>query len=127
MRKSPCTPLRVKAKGKEINSGFFEERSKSARACARERGKTAAERYSEAGDAAAELTRILGVPMTQNNFRIWAWYCYRHDIGIIFDKAYECASRKRQGEIRFPERIFQRWLSKSYGKKNYDEENGSGK
>ena len=47
--------------------------------------------------------------------RIWAFYCYRHDVEILLDRAREIASRHRQGELRNPVSAFQRWLRDSFG------------
>jgi len=107
-RKSPCTPYREKAKGKETSPGFFET-CLSPRARAR-----SGELYRRAGEAAREIVDVLGAEPTADNLNLWSWYCYRHDPGIIIDKAYECASRMRQGEIKNAVTAFQHWLSKSY-------------
>ena len=72
-------------------------------------------RYRLAGAAAEELIGILGAKPTEDNRRLWAYYCYHHDIEIIFEKAYQYASEHRQGEIRNPVTAFQRWLSRTYG------------
>ena len=72
-------------------------------------------RYRLAGAAAEELIKILGAKPTEDNRRLWAYYCYHHDIEIIFEKAYQYASEYRQGEIRNPVTAFQRWLSRTYG------------
>ena len=72
-------------------------------------------RYRLAGAAAEELIKILGAKPTDDNRRLWAYYCYHHDIEIIFEKAYQYASEYRQGEIKKPVTAFQRWLSRTYG------------
>ena len=81
----------------------------------RSRPTTGASRYRLAGAAADELIAILGGNSDRDR-GTWAYYCYHHDIGIILDKAYEIASRHRQGELRNPVTAFQRWLQRSYGK-----------
>ena len=81
----------------------------------RSRPTTGASRYAEAGAAADELIAILG-GNHERDHGIWAYYCYHHDIGIILDKAYEIASRHRQGELKNPVTAFQKWLIRSYGK-----------
>ena len=73
-------------------------------------------RYRLAGAAAEELIKILGAKPTGDNRRLWAYYCYHHDIEIIFEKAYQYASEYRQGEIKNPVTALQRWLSRTYGK-----------
>lgn len=108
-RKSPCTPYREKGKGKEIKPGFMNE-SISPRACAR------SELYSIAGAAADELIRILNPSDRSGSRKLWAYYCYLHDPEIIIDKAYECASCARQGELRSAVAAFQHWLSNSFRK-----------
>ena len=78
-------------------------------------GRRKISRYRLAGAAAEELIKILGAKPTEDNRRLWAYYCYHHDIEIIFEKAYQYASEHRQGEIRNPVTAFQRWLSRTYG------------
>ena len=106
-RKSPFTPLRVKAKGKETRPGCFSIPLRP-RACVRGR-------YAESGAAADELIALLGGSPAHDR-GTWAYYCYHHDIEILMDKAYEIASRHRQGELRNPVTAFQRWLGRTYGK-----------
>ena len=108
---SPHTPYKRKAKGKETSPGFFRT-PLSPRARARQNAKS---QYAEAGAAADELISVLGAQATEYNRRLWAFYCYHHDIGIILDKAYEFASMRRQGEIRNAVTRFQKWLIDSYG------------
>jgi len=72
-------------------------------------------RYRLAGAGAEELIKILGGKRERDR-RTWAYYCYHHDIEILLDKAYEIASRYRQGEINNPVTAFQRWLKRSFGK-----------
>jgi len=105
---SPYDPYKRKAKGKEIIPGFFQN-PLSPRT--RVRG-----RYAEAGAAADELIERLGAERSADNRNLWAYYCYHHSIEILLEKADECASRHRQGEIRNPVTAFQRWLSNTYGK-----------
>ena len=128
-RKSPCTPYREKGKGKEIKPGFMNE-SISPRACARSEAVKKVERrggggqrrlassnselYSIAGAAADELIRILNPSDRSGSRKLWAYYCYHHDPEIIIDKAYECASCARQGELRSAVAAFQHWLSNSF-------------
>ena len=103
-RKSPCTPLRVKVKGKETRPGCFSIPLRP-RACVRGR-------YAEAGAAADEIIETCFG--TDDDRDLWAYYCYHHDIEIILDKAREIASRHRQGELRNPVTAFQKWLQRSY-------------
>ena len=103
-RKSPCTPFRVKAKGKEARPGCF---SIPLRPRARARG-----RYMEAGAAADEIIETCFG--TDDDRDLWAYYCYHHDIETILEKARELKSRSRQGEIRNPGTAFQKWLQRSY-------------
>ena len=105
-RKSPCTPLRVKAKGKETIPGCFS-------IPLRPRGRAQArERYMEAGAAADEIIETCFG--TDDDRDLWAYYCYHHDIETILEKARELKSRYRQGEIRDPVTAFQKWLQRSY-------------
>jgi len=106
-RHSPYDPYREKARGKETRPGFYEP---SPRPRARVRG-----RYAAAGAAADELIDILGGQPSRDR-GTWAYYCYHHDIEILLDKAYEIASRHRQGEIKNPVTAVQRWLMRSFGK-----------
>ena len=112
-----------KGKGKEIIPGSCKNPlSPRAHACAcevevggRSRQRKIS-RYRLAGAAAEELIKILGAKPTDDNRRLWAYYCYHHDIEIIFEKAYQYSSEYRQGEIKKPVTAFQRWLSRTYGK-----------
>lgn len=127
---SPYDPLKSKARGKETSPGCLSN-PLSPRGRARNELVSFApcrpdglpparcarvSRYRLAGAAAEELIQILGAKPTDDNRRLWAFYCYHHDIEIIFEKAYELASRKRQGEIKNPVTAFQHWLSRTYGK-----------
>lgn len=103
----PWTPYKKKAKGKEIIPGYF---GNPPRPRARVRTR---ERYREASAAAMELIDILGGNIEKDH-ATWAYYCYHHEIEILMDKAYELASRFRQGEIKNPVTAFQRWLQRSY-------------
>ena len=114
MRKLSTDPFRAvkkterkvgKGKGKETRPGSCKNPPRP-RACAR---------YAEAGAAADELIDLLGGNQERDR-GTWAYYCYHHDIGIILDKAYEIASRVRQGELKNPVTAFQKWLIRSYGK-----------
>ena len=119
-RKSPCTPLRVKAKGKETSPGCFSIPLRP-RACAHahevkvrgEGEQRKISRYRLAGAAADEIIETCFG--TDDDRDLWAYYCYHHDIETILDKARELKSRYRQGEIRNPVTAFQKWLNKSYG------------
>ena len=118
-RKSPCTPFRVKAKGKETRPGCFSIPLRP-RACAHAheaKAKVEGEqrkisRYQIAGAAADEIIETCFG--TDDDRDLWAYYCYHHDIGTILEKARELKSRYRQGEIRNPVTAFQSWLQKSY-------------
>ena len=105
-RHSPFNPYREKAKGKETRPG-------SCKNPPRPRARTCG-RYALAGAAADELIDILGGSPVRDR-RIWAFYCYRHDVEILLDRAREIASRHRQGELRNPVSAFQRWLRDSFG------------
>ena len=118
-RKSPCTPLRVKAKGKETRPGCFSIPLRP-RACAhahevevkgRGRQRTIS-RYRLAGAAADEIIETCFG--TDDDRDLWAYYCYHHDIETILEKARELKSRYRQGELRNPVTAFQRWLQVSF-------------
>ena len=118
-RKSPCTPLRVKAKGKETRPGCFSIPLRP-RACAHahevkvrgEGEQRKISRYRLAGAAADEIIETCFG--TDDDRDLWAYYCYHHDIETILDKARELKSRYRQGEIRNPVTAFQRWLQVSF-------------
>ena len=119
-RKSPCTPFRVKVKGKETRPGCFSIPLRP-RACAHAheaKAKVEGEqrkisRYQIAGAAADEIIETCFG--TDDDRDLWAYYCYHHDIETILEKARELKSRYRQGEIRNPVTAFQKWLNKSYG------------
>ena len=105
-RKSPCTPFRVKVKGKETRPGCFS-------IPLRPRGRVQArERYMEAGAAADEIIETCFG--TDEDRDLWAYYCYHHDIETILEKARELKSRYRQGELKNPVTAFQKWLQRSY-------------
>ena len=112
-----------KGKGKETIPGSCKNPlSPRGRARAREAekagggGQGRVSRYRLAGAAAEELIKILGAKPTEDNRRLWAYYCYHHDIEIIFEKAYQYVSEHRQGEIKNPVTAFQRWLNASFGR-----------
>ena len=119
-RKSPCTPFRVKAKGKETRPGCFSIPLRP-RACAHahevkvrgEGEQRKISRYRLAGAAADELIDILG-GNRKSDHGTWAYYCYHHDIETILEKARELKSRYRQGELKNPVTAFQRWLQVSF-------------
>ena len=119
-RKSPCTPFRVKVKGKETRPGCFSIPLRP-RACAHahevkvrgEGEQRKISRYRLAGAAADELIDILG-GNRKSDHGTWAYYCYHHDIETILEKARELKSRYRQGELKNPVTAFQRWLQRSY-------------
>ena len=114
MQKLSTAPFRaVKKTERKVGKGKGKEtRPGSCKNPLRPRGRA---RYAEAGAAADELIAILG-GNRKNDRGIWAYYCYHHDIGIILDRAYEIASRHRQGELKNPVTAFQRWLQRNYGK-----------
>ena len=119
-RKSPCTPFRVKVKGKETRPGCFSIPLRP-RTCAHahevkvrgEGEQRKISRYGLAGAAADELIDILG-GNRKSDHGTWAYYCYHHDIETILEKARELKSRYRQGELKNPVTAFQRWLQRSY-------------
>ena len=114
-RKSPCTPVREKGKGKEQSRVSCETSSKPARAYARKRRLRCTCSYDEAGAAAAEIVgNCFGAV---GDIDLWAWYCRHFDRRRIVDKAYEYASMQRQGEVRDAVTAFQAWLGKEYGTK----------
>ena len=111
-----------KGKGKETRPGSCKNPPRpQARAGAREvevegRGRQRnVSRYQLAGAAADELIAILGGSQERDR-GTWGYYCYHHDIETILEKAREIASRFRQGELRNPVTVFQKWLIRSYGK-----------
>ena len=118
-RKSPCTPLRVKAKGKETRPGCFSIPLRP-RACAhahevKVRGEGEQRKISRYRLAGAAADEIIETCFGTNADRgLWAYYCYHHDIETILEKARELKSRYRQGEIRNPVTAFQRWLQRNY-------------
>ena len=119
-RKSPCTPFRVKAKGKETRPGCFSiplrprGRAQAHEVKVRGEGEQRKiSRYRLAGAAADELIDILG-GNRKSDHGTWAYYCYHHDIETILEKARELKSRFRQGELKNPVTAFQRWLQRSY-------------
>ena len=120
-RKSPCTPLRVKAKGKETRPGCFSIPLRP-RACAHahevkvrgEGEQRNISRYRLAGAAADEIIETCFG--TDDDRNLWAYYCYHHDVETILEKARELKSRYRQGELKNPVTAFQRWLNASYGR-----------
>ena len=123
-RKSPCTPLRVKAKGKETRQtrpGCFSIPLRP-RACAHahevkvrgEGEQRKISRYRLAGAAADEIIETCFG--TDDDRNLWAYYCYHHDVETILEKARELKSRYRQGELKNPVTAFQRWLNASYGR-----------
>ena len=120
-RKSPCTPLRVKAKGKETRPGCFSIPLRT-RACAHahevkvrgEGEQRKISRYRLAGAAADEIIETCFG--TDDDRNLWAYYCYHHDVETILEKARELKSRYRQGELKNPVTAFQRWLNASYGR-----------
>ena len=118
-RKSPCTPFRVKVKGKETRPGCFSIPLRP-RACAHAhevevggRGRQRnVSRYQLAGAAADEIIETCFG--TDEDRDLWAYYCYHHDIETILEKARELKSRYRQGELKNPVTAFQKWLQRSY-------------
>ena len=120
-RKSPCTPFRVKAKGKETSPGCFSIPLRPRAYAHAHEVKVQGEgeqrkisRYQLAGAAADEIIETCFG--TDDDRDLWAYYCYHHDIETILEKAQELKSRYRQGEIRNPVTAFQRWLNASYGR-----------
>ena len=114
-RKSPCTPVREKDKGKEQSQVSCETSSKPARAYARKRRLRCTCSYDEAGAAADEIVgNCFG---TAGDHGLWAWYCRHFDRERIVEKAYEYASMQRQSEVRDAVTAFQAWLGEAYGKK----------
>jgi len=126
---SPYDPYKRKARGKETRPGFYEPHPRPrgrvrTHACACEAKlpfdirlqfrPRKASRYEEAGAAADELIRILGGDPARDR-RTWAFYCYHFDVGVLFDKAHELASYRRQGLIDDPVTAFQSWLKEKYG------------
>ena len=120
-RKSPCTPFRVKAKGKETRPGCFSIPLRPRAGAHAHEVKVQGEgeqrkisRYQLAGAAADEIIETCFG--TDDDRDLWAYYCYHHDIETNLEKARELKSRYRQGEIRNPVTAFQRWLNASYGR-----------
>lgn len=77
--------------------------------------------YEEAARRALQLCDILGLGTSnarfESSFRLWGFYCRHFDWWRISEKAYELASRQRQGEIRDAVTSFQKWLGKNFPKK----------
>ena len=111
-RPSPQTPYRVKAKGKETRTGCFTTDYKNAPARVRQK-----KRYDDSGDAAYECVHVVHGSFAEH-FRFVAKIVYRNfeERGRIIDKAYELASRERQGEIHCALSAFLRWLDRNYPK-----------
>ena len=107
---SPCTPYKRKARGKENKTGFYSEPYKTARAHTREQRL----RYDAAGEGAQAILSLFGT--FANDFGTWAKILYRHHDrrAYIIDKAYEFASRERQGEIRDALTAFQKFLNDNF-------------
>ena len=106
-RKSPCTPLREKGKGKEQSRVSCETHSKPARAYARRRLPYTCT-YDEAGAAVDEIVgNCFG---SVGDIDLWAWYCRHFDRKRIVEKAYAYASMQRQHEVRDAVTAFQAWL-----------------
>ena len=117
-RKSPCTPVREKGKGKEQSRVSLETHSKPARAYASTHAKRRLPctcTYDKAGAAADEIVgNCFG---TAGDLGLWAWYCRHFDRERIVEKAYAYASMQRLREVRDAVTAFQAWLSEEYGKK----------
>lgn len=77
--------------------------------------------YEESARRALQLCDILGLGTSnarfESSFRLWGFYCRHFDWWRISEKAYELASRQRQGEIRDAVTSFQKWLGKNFPKK----------
>ena len=115
-RKSPCTPYREKAKGKEIRRDSLGESQDRAHAHTHARRRHCTCTYAEAGEAAAEIVdNCFGT--FAGDFRLWAWYCRHFDRRRIVDQAYYYASCRRCGEVRNAVNSFQSWLRKEFGAK----------
>ena len=121
-RKSPCTPFRVKAKGKETRPGCFSiplrPRGRAQAHEVKVRGEGEQRkipRYRLAGAAADELIDILG-GNRKSDHGTWAYYCYHHDIEKILEEARAIAKRHKRGKLKWPVRSFQHWLKKNYGR-----------
>ena len=114
-RKSPLTPYREKAKGKEQDRVSCEtSSSKTARAHVRLKLPCACS-FSEAGAAAAEIVGNC-FPQCAKDYALWAWYCRHFDRSRIVERAYYYASCQRQGEVRDGVAAFQAWLRKEFGR-----------
>ena len=117
---SSARPKKDQRKGRERNKpGFKFEPFKPARAyagtCTRVRTKRKLPctcSHSEAGDAAYEI--VANCFGTTKDLGLWAFYCRHFNRRRILDKAYEFASRCRNGELRDPVTAFQAWLRKEF-------------
>jgi len=108
-RHSPYDPYREKARGKETRRGSLQNPSKIARA----RACTCT--YAEAGAAADEIVGNC-FPALADHIGFLALKCRHGNATLIVEKAYECASRERQGEIRNGIGVFLAWVDRRYPK-----------
>lgn len=111
----PQAPIKRKGKGKETSPGYMSN-PLSPRARASRRVQVCS--YREAGDRARQLCDILGLGASHRNyessFRLWSKYCRYYPWYPISEKAFELASKQRQGEIRNAITAFQHWLTTNH-------------
>ena len=115
-RKSPCTPLRGKAKGKETRPGSFQNPPRPrGRALTREEQQ---KRFEEAGIAAMEIISIIG--SYQRDFGTWAKILYRHieQKTLIVEMAYKYFGEQKVGELSDAVTRFQKFLNDNFPKPN---------
>ena len=113
-RKSPCTPLREKGKGKEQSQVSSETHSKPARAYASTHAKRRLPctcTYDEAGAAADEIVgNCFG---TAGDHGLWAWYCRHFGRRDKYAKvAYAYFKRRSWRKTGLPESSFFHALKK---------------
>ena len=115
---SPHTPYKRKAKGKETSRGYFGNPLSPRGRVRREHAYACT--YAEAGLRARQLCDILGIGPAHADYighlQLWSFYCRRFDWYTIREKAFECASCERQGEIRSAVAAFQHFLTTTFPK-----------
>lgn len=116
MRKSPCTPLRVKAKGKEISRYIFSSSDYRGRACAT---RVRARRGANAFVAAAVEKALIAFNGTRgpkpSDEAIWAAIAWRIGATNFYHAVVEKMSEDNaDGVPRNPAAAFQRFLDRRY-------------
>jgi len=121
-RPSPlASPYREKGKGKE--QCLDAKASLQYRAHVRGQARVGVctwskrRRYDEAGAAADEITATCFGSEDDHNKWAARMYEYPLAIGLFLEKAHECKSRFRNGEIDNPVTAFQSWINRNYPRK----------